>query len=122
VTVGYGKSKLKNESDPFGGVNPAYLTLDGQARKKIGVLNRKIAEFGAVNLEGGIEPCEVEAFTQRKSDLQESIASLQKEIDERQAVRDALIGFMGKRLSPGERCPGTRRGGVEAPDTVRFDS
>ena len=32
-------------------VNPAYRTLDGQARKKIGVLNRKIAEFGAVNLE-----------------------------------------------------------------------
>src|ERR1700693_4424318 len=37
-------------------VNPAYRTLDGQARKKIGVLNRKIAEFGAVNLEGEIDP------------------------------------------------------------------
>jgi prepilin-type processing-associated H-X9-DG protein len=70
-------------------VNPAYRTLDGQARKKIGVLNRKIAEFGAVNLEGEIEPCEVEAFTQRKSDLQESIASLQKEIDELKALRKA---------------------------------
>jgi len=70
-------------------VNPAYRTLDGQARKKIGVLNRKIAEFGAVNLEGEIEPCEVEAFTQRKSDLQESITSLQKEIDELKALRKA---------------------------------
>ena len=70
-------------------VNPAYRTLDGQARKTIGVLNRKIAEFGAVNLEGEIEPCEVEAFTQRKSDLQESIASLQKEIDELKALRKA---------------------------------
>jgi hypothetical protein len=70
-------------------VNPAYRTLDGQARKKIGVLNRKIAEFGAVNLEGEIEPCEVEAFTQRKSDLQESIASLQKQIDELKALRKA---------------------------------
>ena len=70
-------------------VNPACRTLDGQARKKIGVLNRKIAEFGAVNLEGEIEPCEVEAFTQRKSDLQESIASLQKEIDELKALRKA---------------------------------
>jgi hypothetical protein len=29
-------------------VNPAYRTLDGQARKKIWVLNRKIAEFGTV--------------------------------------------------------------------------
>jgi hypothetical protein len=70
-------------------VNPAYRTVDGQARKKIGVLNRKIAEFGAVNLEGEIEPCRVEAFTQRKSDLQESIASLQKEVDELKAKRKA---------------------------------
>jgi hypothetical protein len=33
-------------------VNAGYRTLDGQARKRIGVLNRKIAEYGAVNLEG----------------------------------------------------------------------
>ena len=70
-------------------VNPAYRTLDGQARKKIGVLNRKIAEFGTVNLEGEIEPCNVEAFTQRKSDLQDSITSLQKEVDELKALRKA---------------------------------
>ena len=47
-------------------VNPAYRTLDGQALELV-YINRKIAEFGAVNLEGEIEPCEVEAFTQRKS-------------------------------------------------------
>jgi FtsZ-binding cell division protein ZapB len=70
-------------------VNPAYRTLDGQARKKIGVLNRKIAEFGAVNLECEIEPREVEAFMQRKSDLQESITLLQKEVDELKARRKA---------------------------------
>jgi len=39
----------------------------GRPAKKIGVLDRKIAEFGAVNLEGEIEPCNLEAFTQRKS-------------------------------------------------------
>jgi hypothetical protein len=61
----------------------------GRPAKKIGVLNRKIAEFGAANLEGEIEPCRVEAFTQRKSDLQESIASLQKEVDELKAKRKA---------------------------------
>jgi prepilin-type processing-associated H-X9-DG protein len=70
-------------------VNPAYRTLDGQARKKIGLLNRKIAEFGALNLEGEIEPCKVEAFTQHKSDLQDSITSLQKELDELKALRKA---------------------------------
>ena len=85
-------------------VNPAYRTVDGQARKKIGVLNRKIAEFGAVNLEGEIEPCRVEAFTQRKSDLQESIASLQKEVDELKAKRKAT-----KRHIPYEELPAEAR-------------
>ena len=72
-------------------VNPAYRTLEGQTRKKISVLNRKIAEFGAVNLEGEIEPRKVEAFAQRKSDLQDSITSLRKEVkdlkDQRRATK-----------------------------------
>jgi hypothetical protein len=83
-------------------VNPAYRTVDGQARKKIGVLNRKIAEFGAVNLEGDIEPCRVEAFTQRKSDLQESIASLQKEVDELKAKRKATKRHIAYKELPPE--------------------
>ena len=83
-------------------VNPAYRTVDGQARKKIGVLNRKIAEFGAVNLEGEIEPCRVEAFTQRKSDLQESIASLQKEVDELKAKRKATKRHIAYKELPAE--------------------
>jgi hypothetical protein len=29
-------------------VNPAYRALDGQVRKELGILNRKIAEFGAI--------------------------------------------------------------------------
>ena len=43
-----------------------------------------------MNLEGEIEPCEVEAFTQRKSDLQDSITSLQKQVDELKALRKAI--------------------------------
>ncbi len=70
-------------------VNPAHRTLDGQVRKKLGVLNRKIAEFGAINLEGEIEPRKVAAFAQRKSDLQEHITQLQKEVDELKAQRKA---------------------------------
>src|ERR1700758_706262 len=70
-------------------VNPAYRSLDGQVRKKVGILNRKIAEFGAINLEGDIEPRKVEAYTRRKSDLQEAIVQLQKEVDELKAQRKA---------------------------------
>ena len=64
-------------------------TLDGQVRKKVDALSRKIAEFGAINLEGEIEPCKVEAFAQRKSDLQESITQLQNEVDTLKAQRKA---------------------------------
>jgi hypothetical protein len=70
-------------------VNPAYRALDGQVRKKVGLLSRKIAEFGAVTLDGAIEPEKVEAFAQRKSDLQEAIAQLQKQVDELKAQRKA---------------------------------
>jgi len=70
-------------------VNPSYRTLDGQVLKKVGLLNREVAEFGAVNLECGTEPEKVEAFTRRKSDLQESITQLQKEVDELKAQRKA---------------------------------
>ena len=58
-------------------------------RSKIGQLNRKIAEFGAINLEGEIEPRKVEAFAQRKADLQDNITQLQTDVDELKAQRKA---------------------------------
>jgi prepilin-type processing-associated H-X9-DG protein len=70
-------------------VNPAYRALDGQVRKNLGILNRKIAEFGAMNLEGEIEPGRVEAFARRKSDLQENIAQMQKIVEDLKARRKA---------------------------------
>jgi hypothetical protein len=70
-------------------VNPAYRMLDGEVRKKVGLLNRRIAEFGAVNLEGEIEPAKVEAYAQKKSDLQEVVTRLKKEVDELKAQRKA---------------------------------
>jgi hypothetical protein len=70
-------------------VNPAHRVLDGEVRKKVGLLNRRIAEFGAINLEGEIEPAKVEAYAQKKSDLQEVITRLNKEVDELKAQRKA---------------------------------
>jgi hypothetical protein len=70
-------------------VNPAYRALDGEVRKKLGLLNRRIAEFGALNLDGEIEPATVEAYAQKKSDLQEIIAGLKKDVDELKAQRKA---------------------------------
>jgi hypothetical protein len=70
-------------------INPTYRTLDGQVRKKVALLNRKIAEFGAINLDDDIEPEKVEAFAQRKSDLHQVIAQLRQEVDELKVQRRA---------------------------------
>ncbi len=70
-------------------VNPAYRTLDGQVRTKIGIRGRKVAEFGAVNLEGDLEPHKGETFERRKAELQESIAQLDEEIAALKAERKA---------------------------------
>jgi hypothetical protein len=60
-------------------VNPAHRRLDGMVRRKASLPNRKQAEFGAINLEDDIELKKVEAFAQRKSELQDAIAELQKD-------------------------------------------
>jgi hypothetical protein len=73
-------------------VNPAYRTyrtLDGKVRKTVASLSRRNAQFGALNLEGESETKKVEAFTQRKSGLQEDIEHLRKEAEELKALRKA---------------------------------
>jgi hypothetical protein len=70
-------------------VNPAYRTLDGKVRKTVASLSRKNAEFGALNLEGEIETKKIEAFTQRKSALQEDIEHLRKQAGQLKALRKA---------------------------------
>jgi hypothetical protein len=87
-------------------VNPAYRALDGQLRKAVGLLNRQKAEYGAINLEDEIEPRKVEAFAQRKSDLQDSIARLQMEVAELKAQRKATKKHITYR---------------ELPEAARFD-
>jgi phage FluMu protein gp41 len=84
--VDYGTDRIPETTKV---VNPAYRTLDAQVRKKHGILRRNIAAFGAIALDGEIEPRKVEAFAQRKSDLQEHITQLQKEVDDLKAQRKA---------------------------------
>ncbi len=77
-------------SDPLPVVNPAYRQLDGQVRSCTGKLNRRLAQFGAMNLEEPIGPKQVAAFMQHKADMQEEIEVLQREIqtlkDQRKAT------------------------------------
>ena len=70
-------------------VNPAYRAVDGKVRKAVAGLSRKRAEFGAISLEGEIEAKKIEAFTQRKSALQEDIEHLTTEAEALKALRKA---------------------------------
>jgi len=68
-------------------VNPAHRRLDGQVRSATGKLNRMLAQFGAMNLYGTIEPEKVEPFMQKKAALQEQIDLLRNEVQTAKAQR-----------------------------------
>ena len=61
-------------------VNPEYRALDSQVRSKTSVLSRKLAEFGAVSLEGEIDPEKVGDYQKKKADLYEEIKNLKEEV------------------------------------------
>jgi hypothetical protein len=84
--VDYGTEPI---SDPIPVVNPAYRRLDGQVRSTAGKLSRRLAQFGAMNLEQPIEPEHVEPFLQRKAALQEEIDALQTELQAGKESRKA---------------------------------
>ena len=88
-------------------VNPAYRVLDGKVRKTLASLSRRNAEFGASSLEGEIETKKVEAFTQRKSGLQEDIEHLRKEAEELKALRKATKRHIILPMTSCRRRPGS---------------
>ncbi|MCP3868893.1 MAG: hypothetical protein GY703_12510 [Gammaproteobacteria bacterium] len=67
-------------SDPLQMLNPDHRRLDSQVCSGTGKLNRRLAQFGAMNLEEAIDPEPVASFLQRKADLQEEIEHMQNEI------------------------------------------
>ena len=76
-------------SDPVQVVNPSYRHFDAQVRSRTGKLNRRLAQFGAMNLEPSIEPEQKEPFLQQKAQLQEEIESLQTQIQTLKETRKA---------------------------------
>ena len=71
-------------------VNPAYRRLDGAARKTRGRLQRAEARFGALALEGEIEPRKVKQYEETKANLHEEIARLQEELAELKTKRKGV--------------------------------
>jgi transposase-like protein len=59
-------------------VNPARRTLDGQVRSLTSKLSRRLAQFGALNLDETIDPAKVEAFVAKKAAAHDEIEQLQE--------------------------------------------
>lgn len=68
-------------------VNPKYRQLDGDIRSKNAKLNRKMALFGSVTIDGEIEPEKVDEYEKTKASLQEEITGEQAEIATLKAER-----------------------------------
>jgi hypothetical protein len=50
------RSDIQTDRETIMVVNPAHRVLDDEVRKKVCFLNRKIAESGAINLDGETAP------------------------------------------------------------------
>lgn len=61
-------------------INPAYRHLEGEIRKKTSQLNRVVAQFGGLGLEGNLDPGRVEAYELKKADLQEQADHLRGKV------------------------------------------
>jgi predicted nucleic acid-binding Zn-ribbon protein len=68
-------------SDTTKVVNPQHRSMTSEIKKKTTILNRALAHFGSVNIEGEINPQKVSAYQQEKADLQEKIVFYQAEIE-----------------------------------------
>lgn len=77
--VEYGTEPLPDTSSV---VNPDWRKLDNQIRSENGQLTRQQAQFGALSLSGNPKPEEVEAFEQRKGQLQEDISNRKEKIQQ----------------------------------------
>jgi hypothetical protein len=71
---------LEDIPDTTAVVNPEYRRLEGEIRRLAAQHSRQLAEFGAIHLEGHIEPENVENYQSKKAKLQEQIENLQQEL------------------------------------------
>jgi hypothetical protein len=89
-------------AEPIRVVNPPYRKLDGQVRSCTGKLNRLLAQFGALTIEQGIEPEQVEPVVRKKAALQEQIEQLQAEIKTLKDSRKATAHHIDVKDLPAE--------------------
>lgn len=78
---------LSDLDDTTNVINPKWRSIDSEIRKQQGVLNRRIAEFGALTLDCNIETKEFADKQNEKSKLLEEIEALENLIKEKKLER-----------------------------------
>jgi hypothetical protein len=84
-------------------VNPQYRELDGQVRKKLALLSRRLAVFGALSLPGDFSAEQMEQYERKKGALQEEITGLQNAVAKLKAERKATKHHITMAELPPER-------------------
>ena len=68
-------------------VNPRWREVDSQVRREVGQLQRQLALFGALELEGQLDAAHVCYYEQQKGELQQDLALRQKKLDDLKSQR-----------------------------------
>ena len=71
-------------------INPAWRQLDSQIRRQNGLLSRELVQFAEIQLPQEMEPQQVEAYQQKKGQLQQVIEERRQQIEQLKAQRKAM--------------------------------
>lgn len=102
-------------------VNPVYREIQSKIRSKNSKLSRKRAQYGALILESEIEEKKIKDYVQKKSELKETLESMQKEIEELKAERkgiDKHINF--SQLPENAQFKRLKKSGKQFIDTIKM--
>jgi len=70
-------------------VNPAWRQLESQVRRQNGLLSRELVQFAKIQTPQEMEPSEVEAYQQKKGQLQQAIEERRHQIEQLKTQRKA---------------------------------
>jgi hypothetical protein len=102
-------------------VNPAWRKLDRQRRSLSPRVNRKLAQFGALNLTAPVESKVVEAYLQQKATLQQELQGLQTQLQELKAKLAQTSHHLPlKEVAEAERYDRLSEGSKDLVDTIKL--
>ncbi len=84
-------------------VNPACRKLDNHVRSRVAKLARKKAGFGALAVDGNIDPAAVEAYQHKMATRREEIDARQHEVDQLKAQRKATERYIDVKDLPSDK-------------------